>query len=159
MSVTTASPHRHTHGGRTFFFCGEKCRAKFAADPQRYPAPVPEGESSEPGTAYVCPMHPEIRRARPGTCPKCGMALEPELPSLDNEENPELTDFRRRFWWTLLLTLVVTTLAMFGHRLGLFTMATQTWIEFVLSMPVVVWAGLPFFQRWAQSIRNKSPNM
>ena len=103
-------------------------------------------------------MHPEIRRDEPGNCPKCGMALEPELPSLDDEENPELVDFRRRFWWTLPLTVVVTVLAMFGHRLGFFDMATQTWVELVLSTPVVLWAGLPVFQRWAQTIANKSPN-
>jgi Cu+-exporting ATPase len=108
---------------------------------------------------YICPMHPEIRRDKPGTCPKCGMALEPELPRLADEENPELGDFRRRFWWTLPLTVSVTFLAMFGHRLGWFAMATQTWIELALSTPVVLWAGFPFFQRWAQSIANKSPNM
>jgi Cu+-exporting ATPase len=104
-------------------------------------------------------MHPEIRRDAPGTCPKCGMALEPELPSLEDEENPELVDFRRRFWWTLPLTVTVTVLAMFGHHLGWFDMATQTWIELILSAPVVSWAGFPFFERWAQSIANKSPNM
>ena len=78
-------------------------------------------------------MHPEIRQDHPGACPKCGMALEPELPSLEDDENPELADFRRRFWWTLPLTVIVTVLAMFGHRLGWFDMATQSWIELVLS--------------------------
>ena len=111
------------------------------------------------GAVYVCPMHPEIRQDRPGSCPKCGMALEPELPSLDDEENPELADFSRRFWWTLPLTIVVTVLAMFGHQLGWFDMASQTWIELVLSTPVVLWAGRPFFERWAQSLANRSPNM
>jgi len=114
---------------------------------------------TEAGTVYICPMHPEIRRDQAGTCPKCGMALEPELPSLEDEESPELVDFRRRFWWTLPLTVIVTLLAMFGHQLGWFAMATQTWIELVLSTPVVSWAGFPFFERWAQSIANKSPNM
>ena len=104
-------------------------------------------------------MHPEIRRDKPGTCPKCGMALEPELPGLEDEENPELVDFRRRFWWTLPLTVAVTALAMFGHQLGWFHMATQTWIELALSTPVVLWAGFPFFERWAQSIANRSANM
>ncbi len=104
-------------------------------------------------------MHPEVRRDRPGTCPKCGMALEPELPSVDDEENPELTDFRRRFWWTLPLTVVVTALAMFGHQLGWFDMGTQSWIELALSLPVVLWAGWPFFVRCVQSIVNHSPNM
>jgi len=117
------------------------------------PAPPP------PGTIYVCPMHPEVRQDHPGNCPKCGMALEPEMPSLDEQENPELTDFRRRFWWTLPLTIVVTLLAMFGHQLGWFGMAQQSWIELVLSTPVILWAALPFFQRWAQSIANRSPNM
>jgi Cu+-exporting ATPase len=160
MTVTEQSPHRHDHAGRTSFFCSEKCRAKFATEPEKYLAPAAEAPTlTEAGAVYVCPMHPEIRRDKPGTCPKCGMALEPELPSLEDEENPELVDFRRRFWWTLPLTIIVTLLAMFGHQLGWFEMATQTWIELVLSMPVVLWAGLPFFVRWAQSLANKSPNM
>jgi Cu+-exporting ATPase len=159
MAVISASPNRHEHEGRAYYFCSEKCRAKFAADPTKYLTPGPSVAAKELGAVYVCPMHPEIRRDEPGNCPKCGMALEPELPSLDDEENPELVDFRRRFWWTLPLTVVVTVLAMFGHRLGFFDMATQTWVELVLSTPVVLWAGLPFFQRWAQSIANKSPNM
>jgi len=87
------------------------------------------------------------------------MALEPELPTIGDEENPELVDFRRRFWWTLPLTVIVTLLAMFGHQLGWFGMATQTWFELILSTPVVLWAGYPFFERWAQSLANKSPNM
>ncbi len=160
MTVTEQSPHRHEHRGRNHFFCSKKCWAKFVADPAKYAAPASETPAAtEPGTVYVCPMHPEIRRDKAGTCPKCGMALEPELPSLDDEENPEFVDFRRRFWWTLPLTVIVTLLAMFGHQLEWFEMATQTWIELVLSIPVVLWAGLPFFERWAQSIANKNPNM
>ena len=104
-------------------------------------------------------MHPEIRQDQPGNCPKCGMTLEPLLPELEAEENPELRDFQRRFWWTLPLTLVVTLLAMAGHRLQWFEMATQSWIELVLTLPVVLWAGWPFFQRGAQSVLNRSPNM
>jgi P-type Cu+ transporter len=110
-------------------------------------------------TVYVCPMHPEIRRDAPGICPKCGMALEPELPAIDDEENPELTDFRRRFRWSLPLTIAVTILAMSGHRFGWFGMATQSWVELALATPVVVWAGAPFFRRWAESIAHRSPNM
>src|SRR5690606_5640544 len=160
MTVTAATPHRHEHEGHTYHFCSDRCRSKFAAEPERYLAPREDaGESAAPGTIYVCPMHPEVRQDEPGTCPKCGMALEPELPSLDEEENPELVDFRRRFWWTLPLTVLVASLAMSGHRLGWFDEATQTWIELVLSTPVVLWAGAPFFQRWAQSIANRSPNM
>lgn len=112
-----------------------------------------------PGTVYTCPMHPEIRQDRPGNCPKCGMSLEPVMPALDEAENPELLDFQRRFWWTLPLTVVVTLLAMFGHSLGWFEMATQSWIELVLTVPIVLWAGWPFFVRGAQSVMNRSPNM
>lgn len=111
------------------------------------------------GTIYTCPMHPEIRQDHPGHCPKCGMALEPELPQLDEEDHPELTDFRRRFWWTLPLTAGVTVLAMFGHRLGWMSAGVQSWVELVLSLPVVLWAGAPFFVRGAQSIVQRSPNM
>jgi len=104
-------------------------------------------------------MHPEVRQHHPGACPKCGMALEPEMPTLDEGENPELLDFRRRFVWTLPLTVIVTVLAMAGHRLQWFDMATQSWIELGLSLPIVLWAGWPFFVRGAQSVRNRSPNM
>ncbi len=111
------------------------------------------------GTVYTCPMHPEVRQDHPGNCPKCGMTLEPLLPTLEDDENPELADFRRRFWWTLPLSLVVTLLAMVGHRLQWFEMATQSWIELVLSVPIVLWAGWPFFVRGIQSVRHRSPNM
>ncbi|WP_224079131.1 copper-transporting P-type ATPase [Cupriavidus laharis] len=104
-------------------------------------------------------MHPEIRQDHPGNCPKCGMALEPVMPGLDEEENPELTDFRRRFWWTLPLTVVAFILAMFGHRLGWMEASTQSWVELALATPVVLWAGLPFFERCARSFVNRSPNM
>jgi P-type Cu+ transporter len=90
-----------------------------------------------PGTLYTCPMHPEIRQDHPGNCPKCGMTLEPVLPELDEADNPELVDFKRRFWWTLPLTAIVTLLAMVGHRLGCFDMARQSWIELVLSLPMI----------------------
>ncbi len=119
------------------------------------PAPVP----AAPGTVYTCPMHPEICQDHPGNCPKCGMSLEPVMPALDEAENPELLDFQRRFWWTLPLTVVVAVLAMAGHRLAWFEMATQSWIELVLTVPVVLWAGWPFFVRGAQSVLNRSPNM
>jgi Cu+-exporting ATPase len=105
-------------------------------------------------------MHPEIRQDHPGNCPKCGMTLEPLLPeSGADDENPELHDFQRRFWWTLPLTMIVTVLAMFGHSLGWMPMSTQTWVELVLAAPVVLWAGWPFFVRGAQSIVHRSPNM
>ncbi|HQQ75438.1 MAG TPA: copper-translocating P-type ATPase [Pseudomonadales bacterium] len=104
-------------------------------------------------------MHPEIVQNKPGTCPKCGMALEPMLPALNDEENPELRDFSHRFWYTLPLTVVVTALAMFGHMLSLTDAKTQSWIELLLSLPVVLWAGAPFFVRGVQSLGNRNPNM
>ena len=122
-------------------------------------APIAMATPQGPGSVYTCPMHPEIRQAAPGNCPKCGMALEPVLPVLDDTDSPELEDFQRRFWWTLPLTVVVTVLAMAGHRLQWFSMATQSWVELVLSLPVVLWAGWPFFVRGAQSVAHRSPNM
>jgi Cu+-exporting ATPase len=122
-------------------------------------AAPPLPEATPAGTIYTCPMHPEVRQDHPGACPKCGMTLEPVMPELDADENPELTDFKRRFWWTLPLTVAVTLLAMAGHRLAWFDMATQSWIELALSLPIVLWAGAPFFVRGAQSIIHRSPNM
>lgn len=130
------------------------------AHTQHHQAVQPVNDASTTGTTiYTCPMHPEIRQDHPGNCPKCGMTLEPLIPELEEDENPELRDFRRRFWWTLPLTIVVTFLAMFGHQLNLFDMAVQSWIELVLSLPIVLWAGWPFFSRGWQSVVNRSPNM
>jgi P-type Cu+ transporter len=111
------------------------------------------------GTIYTCPMHPEVRQVGPGTCPKCGMALEPLMPELGEERNPELRDFTRRFWSTLPLTIIVTVLGMFGHRLGWMNIETQTWVELALSAPIVLWAGWPFFHRGAMSVVSRNPNM
>ena len=111
------------------------------------------------GTVYICPMHAQIRQNIPGMCPICGMTLEPLIPELEADDSQELVDFQHRFWWTLPLTVLVTLLAMFGHRLNLFEMTTQSWIEFTLSLPVVLWAGWPFFKRGWQSLLHRSPNM
>nr|WP_256578138.1 copper-translocating P-type ATPase [Pseudomonas sp. PIC25] len=108
---------------------------------------------------YTCPMHPEIRQRGPGTCPKCGMTLEPVLPELEQEENPELKDFSRRFWWTLPLTVIVTLLAMGGHALNLFHGTTQNWVELAIAAPVALWAGWPFYVRGVRSVIQRSPNM
>ncbi|WP_370584192.1 heavy metal translocating P-type ATPase [Polaromonas sp. CG_9.11] len=175
MDVTAASSHQLAHEGRPYYFCSARCQSKFAADPSAYTAktaspdapatPAAPSAPSAPsaaaplGAVYTCPMHPEIRQDHPGNCPICGMTLEPVMPTLDDDENPELASFTRRFWWTLPLTVIVTTLAMFGHRLGWFDMATQSWVELVLSLPVVLWAGWPFFVRGAQSVVHRSPNM
>ena len=164
MTVTEQSPHRHEHGGKPYYFCSAGCKTKFIAEPERYlsqkpEAAAPDASMAVAGTIYTCPMHPEIRQDHPGHCPKCGMSLEPLMPSMDDDENPELRDFSRRFWWTLPLTIVVTVLAMFGDKLGLFEMATQSWVELALSLPIVLWAGWPFFVRGWQSLLNRSPNM
>ncbi|QKH45999.1 copper-translocating P-type ATPase [Achromobacter denitrificans] len=103
-------------------------------------------------------MHPEIRQDHPGSCPKCGMTLEPLIP-LEAEDDGELKDFQRRFWWTLPLTIIIAALAMFGHRFGWLDMAAQSWTELVLSLPVVFWTGWPFFVRGWQSFAHRSPNM
>ena len=124
--------------------------------PRATAEPPPTGDA---GTIYTCPMHPEVRQAYPGNCPKCGMALEPVVPKLQTGESPELRDFRRRFWWTLPLTIAVTTLAMFGHQFHWFELQRQSWIELALSLPIVLWAGSPFFARGWQSVLNRSPNM
>lgn len=122
--------------------------------PHRH-APTAEAPTQPAGTIYTCPMHPEVRQDHPGNCPKCGMTLEPLMPTLEEGEDPELREFKRRFIWTLPLTLAVTVLAMAGHRLQWFEMATQSWIELVLSVPIVLWAGWPFFRRAVQSAANR----
>jgi Cu+-exporting ATPase len=128
--------------------------------------PLPESRAAKPqansiatdATIYTCPMHPEVRQNGPGSCPKCGMTLEQTLPT-DEAENPELQDFSRRFYWTLPLSVLVAILAMIGPHLQWFDLATQGWIELTLTLPVVLWAGLPFFKRAAQSVLHTSPNM
>lgn len=149
------------HAGTVFHFCSQKCHDKFVADPQRYLSSAPAKEELVlAGTEYVCPMHPEVRQIGPGTCPKCGMALEPVLPELEHEEDDgEYRDFRRRFWGSLPLTVAVVLLAMAGHLVPWLTPATRTWAELLLSVPVVLWAGAPFFARGWQSIVRHSPNM
>ncbi|WP_291474686.1 heavy metal translocating P-type ATPase [Acidovorax sp.] len=160
MTVTEQSEHKLTHEGRPYYFCSAKCQGKFAANPLQYLVPTaPADTAPEPaGTIYTCPMHPEVRQDHPGICPKCGMTLEPIIP-LDEEDNHELKDFQHRFWWTLPFTVIVTVLAMFGHRLGWFDMNVQTWVELALSLPVVLWTGWPFFVRGWQSLVHRSPNM
>ncbi len=163
MEVSLDSSVKSEYENRVFRFCSQRCKDRFSATPLKF---IGEGkEANHPassmalGAWYICPMHPEVRQKGPGVCPKCGMALEPEAPSLDEEENPELTDFQRRFWWTLPFTATVFVLAMFGHGREWVPAEWQNWIELVLSTPVVLWAGFPFFQRGIQSVINRSPNM
>jgi len=162
MSVNKAtSRHRFEYGGETFHFCSAGCRAKFAADPAIYldrtePPPAPEG------AIYTCPMHPEVRQIGPGSCPICGMALEPEVASLDAASNPELTDMRWRLWIGGLLALPAVVLEMGGHLAGGHGLIDQTlsnWIQFAFATPVVLWAGWPFFVRGFQSLRTRNLNM
>jgi Cu+-exporting ATPase len=164
MTVTAQSEHHAEHAGRPYYFCSAKCQTKFVAEPQRYANGSTEPDHGDAPAAaartiYTCPMHPEIRQDHPGSCPKCGMALEPLLPELTDEANPELVDFTRRFWWTLPLSASVMVLAMAGHAMQWFEPRTQTWIEFALAIPVAVWAGWPFYVRGVQSVINRSPNM
>lgn len=163
MAVDPATTTHHArHDGSDYPFCSDGCRRKFIADPQRYL--TPDADAAEPvpaGTLYTCPMHPEIVQEGPGTCPLCGMALEPAMPSLEEGENPELTDFRRRFWWSLPLSVATMALAMLAMTPVLHGLPPdlRVWIELALATPVVLWAGWPFLQRWAQSIRHRNPNM
>lgn len=159
MTVKPESPHATELGGVHYRFCSAKCKTRFDAEPARYLAPKQE-ESAVPGAEYTCPMHPEIRQIGPGTCPKCGMALEPILPDFEkDEDNSEYLDFRRRFWFSLPLTIVVFVLAMAGHLLDVVPPLVRTWAELLFTLPVVLWAGAPFFVRGWQSIVHRSPNM
>ena len=171
MSVTLgAGKPSFEYGRKTWHFCSQKCRDKFAADPARYltGAHEKQAEQAPPapaGTQYTCPMHPEVLRDAPGDCPKCGMALEPMgVPSGDEGTNPELVDFRRRFWIGAVLTVPLLVLTM-GPFLGLGFVRdllgerTAQWVELVLGTPVVLWAGWPFFVRGIKSVVNRSLNM
>lgn len=162
MVDPATTPHHARPDGNDYAFCSDGCRRRFIADPQRYlAAPAGVVKPAPAGTRYTCPMHPEIVQDGPGSCPLCGMALEPAMPSLEDDENPELTDFRRRFWWSLPLSVATMALAMLAMTPVLHGLSPdlRVWIELALATPVVLWAGWPFLQRWAQSIRNRSPNM
>ena len=157
--------HRAEHQGRTYYFCSAGCRTKFIENPARYldagvaqakAEPVPEG------TIYTCPMHPQIRQVGPGSCPICGMALEPVLVSAEAGPNHELIDMTRRFWIGLVLSLPVVAMEMGGHLTGLshyVSQQTSNWIQMALATPVVLWAGWPFFVRGWQSLVTRNLNM
>jgi Cu+-exporting ATPase len=155
--------HRHAYKGHTYYFCSAGCRTKFAADPEKYLDKT--GRAAEPvpeGTIYTCPMHPEIRQVGPGSCPICGMALEPEIATADTGPNPELADMRRRFWIGLALSVPVVALEMGAHLAGghgLIDQKLSNWIQFAFATPVVLWAGWPFFVRGWQSIVTRNLNM
>jgi Cu+-exporting ATPase len=157
------TPHHHTHRGAAYHFCSAGCRTKFAANPAKYLEPAAK-EAAEPvpeGTIYTCPMHPEIRQPGPGSCPICGMALEPDMPTANTGPNPELIDMTRRFWIGLALTVPVFVLEMGSHLFGLHLLdpATSNWVQLAFATPVVLWAGWPFFVRGAQSLVTRNLNM
>ena len=157
--------HRHSYAGRAYFFCSAGCRGKFAADPDRYlTSAKPTAEPASKGVIYTCPMHPEIRQVGPGSCPICGMALEPVDPAHEPGANPELRDMTRRFWIGGALAAPVVAVEMGAHLPGLnlhhyIAPQISLWLQFLLATPVVLWAGWPFFERGWASVRNRSLNM
>ena len=165
MTVDPAkTPHHAHHHGKEYHFCGNGCRTKFEADPEKYLKPKQEraAEVVPEGTIYTCPMHPEIRKVGPGSCPICGMALEPEVFSADNEPNPELADFTRRLWIGGLFALPVVILEMGGHFAGLHHVLGQqnsNWLQLLFATPVVWWAGWPLLERGWQSVLSRNLNM
>ena len=168
MTVKPTTAHRTTHAGKEVAFCSAQCKEKFIANPEHYAKPAaalaPTAPTPTPPTrasaAYTCPMHPEIVRDAPGSCPICGMALEPRMPTLDAGPDPELRDMTRRFWIAATLTLPLFVLAMvemFG--VTLIHGRARVWTELALALPVCTWAARPFYERFAQSLKNRSLNM
>src|SRR5262245_3424068 len=158
---------KHEHEGQTYYFCSLGCLKKFQQHPETYISgkqPAPMAVAHPESIEYTCPMHPEVRQMGPGSCPKCGMALEPSVATLDIEENPELKDMRRRFWASVAFTVPVFLLAMsemvpiqpLQHAVPSRVLG---WIQLALSTPVVMWGGWPFFQRGWASIVHRSLNM
>jgi len=176
MTVSPDSVHRTSHDGREYRFCSAGCLRKFQEGPQHHLKPRPpaappsmhsSGAAVSPpaaGTDWTCPMHPEIVRDRPGSCPICGMALEPRTVTAEEPENPELTDMRRRLIVCAALTAPLLVIMILGvlpgrplHRL--LSPSAMGWIELALATPIVCWGGWPFFVRGGQSIVRRSPNM
>jgi Cu+-exporting ATPase len=171
MSVDPrTATHRAEHKGTTAFFCSEGCKAKFLVHPDQYSVPTPAPPtvapppSSAAGTTYTCPMHPQIRRSEPGSCPICGMALEPLLATGEGGASPELQDMTHRFWIGAALTAPVLVLEMLAHVAGTglhhyVSARASMWIQLLLGTPVVLWAGWPLLVRGAMSVRQRSLNM
>src|SRR5262249_25184323 len=172
---------RVENDGRTYFFCSTGCAERFKKAPEQFlssaravarrqagrqPASTGPSTGEKPAEQktirYTCPMHPEVIRYGPGSCPKCGMALEPLdiVASGTEQPDPEYVSMRNRFWVSAVLSVPITLLGMFGEKLGLAPSGTtRNWIELALAVPVVLWAGWPFFQRFWASLLNRSPNM
>jgi P-type Cu+ transporter len=166
MKVDPAtSAHHHAHGGRLYRFCSARCLGKFAEQPEKHLSLDTRNPPTSPaGTIYTCPMHPQIRQTQPGSCPICGMALEPVITGEDTGPSAELTEMTRRFWIGAALSVPVIVLEMGGHFPGLnlhhfIAPQLSVWLQFLLATPVVLWAGWPFFERGWASVRNRSLNM
>lgn len=183
MEVSAGTPHRHTHEGEEVLFCSAHCKAKFVAAPEKYLKLTSSGsccsahkheghgghhhnaapQTDAPrGAKWTCPMHPEVVRDGPGSCPICGMALEPMTPTVDAGPNPELIDMTRRFWIGAALAAPVLVLEMGRHLFAIDQIvpaAWNPWIQFLLATPVVLWAGFPFFERGFQSLKTRNLNM
>jgi Cu+-exporting ATPase len=161
---TRTAKYSYELHGTPYYFCNPRCLDKFRADPDRYlnpPEQDPALAEAAEGTIWTCPMHPEIRRDGPGTCPICGMGLEPLEPSLEEEANPELIDMTRRFWVGAALSLPLVVIAMAGELTGWnpLPMGISAWVQLALATPVVLWSGWPFFERFWASIRTRNLNM
>jgi Cu+-exporting ATPase len=176
MEVSKNTAHRAQHAGRDFYFCSDGCRKKFIADPDRYASagdlnhPPSHAHAADPkparevpaGTIYTCPMHPEIRQVGPGSCPICGMALEPLMPT-DSEDDSALREVKRKFWISAGLSLPLVAIAMVPHLLDLHLSGTTArmlrYLELALSAPVVFWAGVDYYRRGWQGVVRRTPNM
>lgn len=164
MTVNPATAKHHAeHDGQAYYFCAQRCKEKFVADPARYLQPQAAPAPVVTGAIYTCPMHPEVQQVGPGHCPKCGMALEPMMPSLEADDGHELRAMSRRFWTLAALTLPVFLLAMGPHLFGWHWpepwAGTAAWFEAALATLVVLWGGAPFFARGWHSLKPWSPNM
>jgi len=162
MTVDPATTPHHAHcDGQEYHFCSAGCCAKFVANPASYLSDARPEPEATPGAIWTCPMHPQIRREGPGTCPICGMALEPEEPSLDDAPNPELVDFTRRLWVSGVLTIPLLAVSMGAEMLGLHLVDPMwsPWVQLLLAAPIVLWGGLPFFERGWASLWSRHYNM
>jgi Cu+-exporting ATPase len=168
MAVEPATAKHHSeHAGRTYYFCSSRCREKFEAKPERYSvsaAPAPSRPAVAGEVLWTCPMHPEVVRAGPGSCPICGMGLEPVTPAAGDAANPELRDMTRRFWVGVVLSVPLLAIAMAEHfdqpaLDALVSPRLLTWVQLILATPAVLWGGWPFFQRGWASVVSRQLNM
>jgi Cu+-exporting ATPase len=155
MTVDSTTAHNHTeHAGRRYFFCGARCRERFIAEPGRFLAPQPASPPAAIGQ-WTCPMHPEILRDHPGSCPLCGMALEPLVPNAADAPDPELRDMTRRMRIAAALSVPLVVIAMAGWT----NLPGAVWVQVALATPAVLWAGAPFFHRFWESLKSRHLNM